>query len=92
MLRNPIVYRALTLAFVFVVTFWVSAGAVPQEEGSGGVPAYNAAPPPKGTKLPPILTKADLWGADAQNAFQTHAYELAAKIPNVLHQQPCYCY
>ena len=25
-------------------------------------------------------------------AYQTHAYELAAKIPNVLHQQPCYCY
>jgi hypothetical protein len=22
----------------------------------------------------------------------THAYELAAKIPNVIHQQPCYCY
>jgi hypothetical protein len=92
MFRNPIVYRTLTLAFVFVMTLWVSSGwATPQEEGSG-VPAYNAAPPPKGTKLPPILTKADLWGADAQNAFQTHAYELAAKIPNVLHQQPCYCY
>jgi hypothetical protein len=24
--------------------------------------------------------------------YQTHAYELAAKIPAVLHQQPCYCY
>ncbi|HET7441842.1 MAG TPA: CYCXC family (seleno)protein, partial [Terriglobales bacterium] len=24
--------------------------------------------------------------------YQTHAYELAAKIPVVLHQQPCYCY
>ena len=35
----------------------------PQEEG--GVPAYNAAPPPKGTKLPPILGKSELWGADA---------------------------
>ena len=90
--RKPIVYRTLTLAFVFVVTLCVSAGwAAPQEE-SGGVPAYNAAPPPKDTKLPPLLTKADLWGADAQQPFQTHAYELAAKIPNVLHQQPCYCY
>ena len=39
-----------------------------------------------------ILTKADLWGADAQYPYQTHAYELAAKIPTVLHQQPCYCY
>ena len=29
---------------------------------------------------------------NAQYPFQTHAYELAAKIPAVLHQQPCYCY
>ena len=90
--RNVIVYRTLTLAFLFLVTLTVSAQwSSPQEEG-GGVPAFNAAPPPRGTKLPPILTKADLWGADAQNAYQTHAYELAAKIPNVIHQQPCYCY
>lgn len=85
------VHRSLTLAFLFLVTLAVSAGwAAPQDEA--GVPAYNAAPPPKGTKLPPILAKSDLWGADAQNPYQTHAYELAAKIPNVLHQQPCYCF
>ena len=92
LLQNKIVYRSLTLAFLFLVTLSISAQwASPQEE-EGGVPAYNAGPPPKGTKLPPLLTKSDLWGANAQNAYQTHAYELAAKIPNVLHQQPCYCY
>jgi Protein of unknown function with PCYCGC motif len=91
LLQNKIVYRSLTLAFLFLVTLTMSAQwAAPTEEG--GVPAFNAGPPPKGTKLPPLLGKADLWGADAQNAYQTHAYELAAKIPNVLHQQPCYCY
>jgi len=85
------VYRCFTLAFLFLVTLTVSAEwAAPQ--GETGVPAYNAAPPPKGTKLPPILQKADLWGADAQSPYQIHAYELAAKIPNVLHQQPCYCF
>ena len=90
-LRNQNVYRGLTLFFLFLVTLSVSAQwASPQEAGS--VPAYNAAPPPKGAKLPAILAKSDLWGADAQNPYQTHAYELAAKIPNVLHQQPCYCY
>jgi len=88
---NALVFRGFTLAFLFVVTLSMSAQwSMPQEDK--GIPAYNAAPPPKGTKLPAILTKADLWGADAQSAFQTHAYELAAKIPNVLHQQPCYCY
>ena len=95
LLQNQIVYRSLTLAFLFLVTLSVSAQwASPSVFASDdeGVPAYNAGPPPKGTKLPPLLTKADLWGADAQNAYQTHAYELAAKIPNVLHQQPCYCY
>ena len=90
--QNRLIYRGLTLAFLFLVTLSLSAqwAAPPQEVG--GIPAYNAGPPPKGTKLPPLLTKADLWGDDAQNTYQTHAYELAAKIPNVLHQQPCYCY
>ncbi len=85
------VYRSLTLAFLFLVTLTVSAQWMsPQEEG--GVPAYNAAPPPKGHKLPAIMAKSELWGADAQYPYQTHAYELAAKIPTVIHQQPCYCY
>jgi len=84
-------YRSLTLAFLFLVTLSLSEKwAAPQEDR--GLPAYNAGPPPKGIVLPPILAKADLWGADAQYAYQTRAYELAAKIPNVLHQQPCYCY
>lgn len=91
LLQSQIIRRSLSLAFLFIVTLSLSAQwAAPQSEG--GVPAYNSAPPPKGTKLPAILTKADLWGADAQYAYQTHAYELAAKIPNVLHQMPCYCY
>jgi len=83
--------RAFILAFVFVVTLTVSAQwAAPQEDQ--GVPAYNAAPPPKGKKLPPILPKDSLWAENAQFAYQTHAYEIAEKIPNVIHQQPCYCY
>jgi hypothetical protein len=89
--RNRFVYRGLTLACLLFAIFAVTAPwAVTADEG--GIPAYNAAPPPKGTKLPAILTKADLWGNDAQYPFQTHAYELAAKIPVILHQQPCYCF
>jgi len=83
--------RVFILAFVFIVTLTVSAQwAAPQADQ--GVPAYNSAPPPKGKKLPPILPKENLWAENAQYPFQTHAYELAAKIPNVIHQQPCYCY
>jgi hypothetical protein len=62
------------------------------QQDEGGIPAYNAGPPLKDAKLPPILTKDQLWGSDSQYPFQTHAYELASKIPAVLHQQPCYCY
>ena len=90
-ISSPMLKRAFILAFVFVVTLTVSAQwAAPQEDQ--GVPAYNAAPPPKGKKLPPILPKENLWAENAQFPYQTRAYELAAKIPNVIHQQPCYCY
>jgi len=91
LLASKLVYRSLTLAFVFLATFGASAEWT-MSSADGDVPAYNAGPPPKGTKLPAILTKADLWGEDAQYPYQTHAYELAAKIPTILHQQPCYCY
>jgi hypothetical protein len=82
--------RCLTAVLLFVVTFAVSSPWASSQEGS--VPAYNAVPPPKGKKLPPILSREELWGENARYPFQTHAYELAAKIPAVLHQQPCYCY
>jgi len=84
--------RGLILASLFLVTLTLSAQWANTQSEEGGVPAYNAAPPPKNAKLPPILPKENLWGANAEFPYQTHAYELAAKIPNVLHQQPCYCY
>ena len=83
--------RAFTLMFLFVVTLTVSAQWLTSQQEQG-VPAYNSAPPPKGKKLPPILPKENLWAENAQFPYQTHAYELAAKIPNVIHQEPCYCY
>jgi hypothetical protein len=90
---HKFIHRALGLALLLFVTLTMtSLWAAPQEEEESGIPAYNAGPPPKGTKLPAILTKDQLWGADAQYPYQMHAYELAAKIPVVLHQQPCYCY
>ena len=55
------------------------------------VPAHHESAPPKGEKLPAILPREVLWGPNFANPAQVHAYELAAKIPNVLYQQPCYC-
>src|SRR5437016_13363451 len=83
--------QSLTLICLFVITFAaLTPWATSQQEDA--VPAYNAGPPKKGTKLPPMLGREQLWAENAQYPYQTHAYELASKIPVVLHQQPCYCY
>ena len=58
---------------------------------SDHVPAFNDHPLRPG-QAAPILPKDQLWGDAFQYPFQAHAYELAAKIPDVLNQLPCYCY
>ena len=55
------------------------------------VPAYNTAPPKPGEVLP-ILPKDQQTGELFKYPYQVHAYELAAKIPGVINQLPCYCY
>jgi hypothetical protein len=86
LIKRGLVLGLLSFAIITVTTTWATS----QQEGE--TPAFNAGPPAKGTTLPPILGKEQLWGENAQYPFQTHGYELAAKIPAVLHQQPCYCY
>ena len=53
------------------------------------IPAYNAAAPTR--RLPPILSGAQLTGPYFSHPYQVLIYQMAAKIPAVLHQQPCYC-
>ena len=86
--------RWLMLGLVLALTFAVSTpwASSEQEQQDSHVPAYNLHPPAKGEKLPPILTRAQLWGGNDQYPAQVHAYELAAKIQSVIYQQPCYCY
>jgi len=55
------------------------------------VPAYNTGALKPG-EASPILPKDQLWGEAFKFPYQVRAYELAAKIPNVLNQMPCYCY
>ena len=57
---------------------------------SSDIPAYNAAPPKK--VLPAILSGDQLTGIYFSHAYQVTAYKMAAKIPAVLHQEPCYCH
>ncbi len=83
--------RILASAALFLMVTMVSAPWL-QSESDQGVPHFNSAPPSAGSELPPILTKDQLWGDNAQFPYQTHAYELASRIPKVIYQQPCYCY
>jgi len=57
---------------------------------SNDVPAYNAAPPKK--PLPAILSGDQLTGIYFSHNYQVIAYKMAATIPAVLHQEPCYCH
>jgi hypothetical protein len=79
------------LALWFLMTLTMFTRPVSSQQDAE-VPAYNAAPAAKGAKLPAILSRDQLGIDEAPQAFQTHAYELAAKIPDVIEQQPCYCY
>ncbi len=77
--------RILSLVFLALIAIAVF--------GQGDdVPKHHTVPPKKSEKLPPILPKEQLWGPSFQYPVQIHAYELAAKIPAVLYQQPCYCH
>jgi hypothetical protein len=85
--------QIIVAALLVFTTFTISSGwANADSDEQGGIPAYNAGPPAQGTKLPPIVPKEQLWGPNFEHPYQLHAYELAAKIPSVLYQQPCYCY
>lgn len=83
--------RILASAVLFLMVTMLSAPWL-ESEADQGVPHFNERAPAAGTELAPILSKDQLLGSNAQFPYQTHAYELAAKIPKVLYQQPCYCY
>jgi hypothetical protein len=53
------------------------------------IPAYNAAPPAR--PLPAVLSGSQLSGVYFDQHYKAVVYAMAAKIPAVLHQQPCYC-
>src|SRR6185503_15493596 len=56
---------------------------------SADIPAFNGKAPTR--PLPPILSGNQLSGEYFARPYQATAYKMAAKIPSVLHQQPCYC-
>src|SRR5260370_18497093 len=73
---------ALGLATIAASAQWTN----PSED----VPAYNASAPVK--PLPPVLSRDQLTGIYFTHSYQVTTYKMAAAIPAVLHQQPCYCH
>ena len=56
-----------------------------------GVPAYHTAGARAGAKLAPILSGAQLSGPYFTHDYQSAVYRMAAAVPGVLYQMPCYC-
>ena len=81
-LFKPVTAAALALATI--------AACAQFTQPSNDVPAYNPAPPSK--PLPPVMAGNQLTGPNFSHAWQVIVYKMAAKIPAVLHQQPCYCH
>jgi hypothetical protein len=82
--------RLLSALSVFVFALSMSAQwSAPQND----IPAYHDAGPKKGTALKPILKPSELHLTQtAWTDAQKKAYLIAAKIPGVLYQQPCFCH
>src|SRR5262252_6725473 len=75
---------------VFVSAFVLAVGVIAFAQGDH-VPAYNAQAPKPGELLP--ILPADLRiGENFKYPYQLHGYELAARIPGVISQLPCYCF
>jgi len=81
--------RLASLACVLFFSLYTSAQWMPQSD----IPAYHIGPPPKGEALgkliPPDQVQASV--GTKWEPMQRHAFALAAKIPKVIYQEPCYC-
>ena len=79
---------AATLAMVGLAT---AAGFAQWSSPADDIPAYHAAPPAKGTALPPVMSGAQLTGENFRYPWQVAVYKMAAKEGRVIYQLPCYC-
>jgi len=78
------------LAFLAIALTAVMTHA--QYAASNPVPAFHAAAPAAGAKLPPILTEKQLADQGLIAPAQKEAYKAAAKASSIVYRMPCYCY
>jgi hypothetical protein len=80
--------RVLLSAVLGLVTV---AGYAQWSNPADDIPAYHPEPPAQGTQLPAVLSGSELTGPYFRYPWQVKVYQMAAKVPNVLYQLPCYC-
>jgi Protein of unknown function with PCYCGC motif len=81
-------YLAAILAIVFVAG--MTHGQFLNQDDA--MPAFHPAPPAKAQALPPVLNQAQLAESGFTQPSRKESYKAAAKIGNVLYQQPCFCH
>ena len=77
------------LAGCIVLGLVALAAAAQWSNPADDIPAYNAVAPSR--PLPAVMSGQQLSGPYFARPYQVIAYKMAAKIPGVLHQEPCYC-
>jgi hypothetical protein len=65
------------------------AASAQWSDPAASIPAYNMGVPT--SALPAVLHGEQLTGTYFAQPYKVAIYKMAAKIPGVLHQQPCYC-
>ena len=81
--------KLIGCAFLGLVVIAASAQWSTPSQDPHDLPSYNALPPSH--PLPAIMSGQQLTGRFFSHPYQVTAYRMAAKIPAVLSQQPCYC-
>ncbi len=81
-------YLAAILAIVFVAV--MTHGQLQLSDND--MPAFHPAPPAKGQALPPLLNQAQIAESGFTSPAQKESYKAAAKVGNILYQEPCFCH
>ena len=79
--------RSAALLLLGALTLAASAQWLPPESS---IPAFHSSLP-KG-KLPPLLPEDQWTGPFFTRHYQRVAYQMAAAVPTVIYQQPCFCW
>ena len=73
----------------FLAPALIVAAAYAQMPADSGIPAFHTTPPRK--PQPALVGGEQLTGQYFTHPYQVTVYKMAAAVPDVLYQQPCYC-